>query len=167
MKPKKIVSVVLLAFVAVSLGWLFFPKGQSETTPAETRASGESSADPAPATNPPASTNRVIVYYFHTTYRCPACTKIENYTQEAVNTGFAEALREGRLEFHSIDVTDPSHAHFIQDYQLSAKSVIVSELRDGREARWKNLTRVWRLTRNKGEFMSYIRDEVNLYLQGQ
>jgi len=167
MNAKKIVSAVLLAFVVISLGWLFYPQGQNETTPAETSAPGEGAADSAPATNPPASTDRVIVYYFHTTYRCPACTKIENYTKEAVETGFAEALREGRLEFHSIDVTEPSHSHFIQDYQLSAKSVIVVEIKDGREARWKNLARVWRLTRNKDDFMSYIRDEVNLYLQGK
>ncbi|RZB33713.1 MAG: hypothetical protein SRB2_03824 [Desulfobacteraceae bacterium Eth-SRB2] len=40
---------------------------------------------------------RIIVYYFHGTYRCPSCTKIEKWSYEAIKHSFLKALKEGRL----------------------------------------------------------------------
>jgi len=53
----------------------------------------------------------------------------------------------------------------VDDYQLYAKSVIVADVRGGDEVRWKNLTRVWQLTRDKERFIKYIQDEVRDYLE--
>ncbi len=179
MKPKKILSVILLAFVAASAGWLIIQQGQSsigdqsapsstDNTTATDNATAQDSATAAdPEKKPTVKPDRVIVYYFHTTYRCPACTRIENYTREAVETGFAEELKNGRVEFHAINVEKQGNKHYVKDYKLHTKSVVVSDIRDGKEARWKNLKKVWRLLRNKETFFKYIRDEVNSYLQGK
>ena len=32
----------------------------------------------------PSEREKVIVYYFHGTYRCPSCTKIEKWSYEAI-----------------------------------------------------------------------------------
>ena len=61
----------------------------------------------------------------------------------------------------------PENRHFNGDYELFAKAVIVSEVRDGEEVRWKNLAKVWQLTGDKGLFMEYVRDEVRAYLEGE
>lgn len=176
MKTKKVIKMVLLIFVAVSAGWLIVQQGQGTPNEADSgpsplngataaaRESGQTGeAKPGPAVLP----NRVIVYYFHTTYRCPTCHKIENYTREAVETGFAQALKEGRLEFHAVNVEEKGNEHYIKDYQLHTKSVVVSDIKDGQEAQWKDLTKVWELTHDKEAFFKYIQDEVNLYLQGK
>ena len=37
-------------------------------------------------------------------------------------------------------------------------------MRDGEQARWKNLARVWELVRDKEAFGQYVQDEVREYL---
>ena len=167
MKTKTIIKVVLLGFVVTSLGWLFIQQSRDET--AEGTSTSVPDSRPAGDGNPSVSArpDRVIVYYFHTTYRCPTCHKIENYTKEAVETGFSQALRDGRLVFQVLNVEEAPNAHFVQDYQLHTKSVVVVDIKNGQQARWKNLTKVWELVGKKEDFLKYIRDEVNLYLQGK
>jgi hypothetical protein len=176
MKAKIIIKVILLGFVAVSMGWLIIHHGQAPTAGADpqvTPAGGASTSDLAAKSKnrdgakKAVLPNRVIVYYFHTTNRCPTCHKIENYTQEAVESGFAKELRDGRVELQVLNIDEPANAHFIQDYQLHTKSVVVVDIKDGKQARWNNLTKVWELVGDQPAFVKYVQDEVNLYLQGK
>lgn len=109
---------------------------------------------------------KLIVYYLHGTYRCHSCNKIERLTREAVEQGFANQIDKGRVEIKSLNVEEDENKHFVQDYKLYTKSVILSDLKDNRETRWKNLERVWTLLANDAKFMEYIQNEVNAYLEG-
>ncbi len=107
----------------------------------------------------------VIAYYFHTTYRCPSCKKIEEYSKEAIETGFEDELNEGKLKFFSIKVDESANKHYVKDYRLYTKSLIICKIRDGKQVEWKNLIKVWQLTRNKEEFFKYVQQEINAYLK--
>ena len=107
----------------------------------------------------------VIAYYFHTTYRCVSCKKIEAYSREAIETGFAEQLESGTLEFESINIDESDYKHFVKDYQLYTKSLVICDMKDGKQVTWKNLDKVWQLIRNKDEFVKYVQDEINAYLK--
>ena len=176
MKTKTIIKVLLLGFVVVSLSWAIIKQNQKETPRIESNtSSAEAPSNSLPASGTPAENNakisalpdRIIAYYFHTTYRCPTCLKIEAYTKEAIETGFAKGLRDGSLVFQVINIEEPANVHFVQDYQLYTKSVVLVEFKNGKQARWKNLSKVWELVGNKEVFSQYIRDEVTLYLQGK
>jgi hypothetical protein len=93
--------------------------------------------------------------------------KIESFSREAVETGFGNELKSGKVAWRLVNVDEPANRHFIDDYQLYAKAVIVSDVRDGEEVRWKNLAKVWQLTGDKGLFMKYIQDEVRVYLKDE
>jgi hypothetical protein len=73
-------------------------------------------------------------------------------------------MKEGKVVWRLVNLDEPANKHYIDDYQLYSKAVIVSEIRDGEEVRWKNLMKVWQLTGDKGAFEKYIRDEVRAYL---
>lgn len=103
------------------------------------------------------------VYYFHTTYRCRTCNKIEALTKEAVEENFAEELDSGTIAFSAVDIESPGNEHFVQDYKLVTKSVIISEVEDGRQTRWKNLDKVWGLVRNPEEFRKYVVAEIEVF----
>jgi hypothetical protein len=107
---------------------------------------------------------RVIAYYFHTTYRCSSCRKIEAYARTAIETGFAAEIAGGRLEWRVVNVETKGNEHFVKDYQLYTKSVVLSDQRSGREVRWKNLARVWELLGNEGAFVAYVQAETRAYL---
>ncbi len=128
----------------------------------------------APQTQPPKQgkstqvtqeTDKVIVYYFHGNYRCSSCMTIERYTRESVEATFAKELKNGQIEFRSINVDLPANNHYVQDYKLFTKSVIVSDVVQGKERRWKNLQKVWELLRNEADFKAYVKNETAAYLQ--
>ena len=111
------------------------------------------------------SPNRVVVHYFHGNVRCRSCVTIERFTREAVFDFYDSAIENGNLEWHAINIDEPANQHFINDYELFTRSVIVSEIQAGEEVQWKNLDRVWSLLSNEGEFKSYIRDEIGAWME--
>jgi thiol-disulfide isomerase/thioredoxin len=119
-----------------------------------------------PVTSFAQSGDKVIAYYFHTTFRCPSCHKIEQYTEEAIKSNFAKEIESGELEYKVINIEEKGNEHFVQDYKLYTKSVVLSLVKDGKEAEFKNLEQVWQLLRNKDKFHQYIKGETQGFLDG-
>lgn len=109
--------------------------------------------------------NHLSVYYFHGNFRCFTCYKIEQYAKEAIETNFKEDLASGKMVFKAINVEEKGKEHFIDDYQLYTKSLIISLVKDGKEIKYKNLTKVWEYIRNKQMFFDYVKNEVTSYLK--
>jgi hypothetical protein len=110
------------------------------------------------------SGDTIVVYYLHTTGRCSTCLKMEKYTDEALKTFFAKELHAGRIEWKVLDVQLPKNNQFIKDYNLYTKSVVVSEMKAGKEIRWKNLDQIWMKANSKYAYMTYIKQEIALFL---
>lgn len=81
-------------------------------------------------------------------------------------SGFPDALKTNRLAWLSVDVEKSENDHFIDDYQLKDKSVVVAEFKGGKRVRYKVLDETWSLLDEKGAFLKYIRSEVREYLLG-
>jgi hypothetical protein len=113
----------------------------------------------------PSEEVKIVAYYFHGTFRCPSCTKIENWSYEAMKNSFPAALEEGKLLWRSVNVEKPENKHFIKQYSLFTKSLIITEVKGGKQTRWKNLNKVWELLRNHEKFFSYVTEEVRSYLE--
>ncbi|MEA1922205.1 MAG: nitrophenyl compound nitroreductase subunit ArsF family protein [Pseudomonadota bacterium] len=107
---------------------------------------------------------KTIVYYFHGNMRCRTCNKIETYTKEAINAGFAGELTDGLLEIRIINTDKSENEHFIKDFQLTNRAVVLVRSRGGQPEKWKNLDRIWLLVRKKEAFQSYINDEIQLFM---
>ncbi len=163
MKTKTIISVVLLLFIFTSVAYLVVEevRSRSRSTPAE--ADLPVVAEPNQRLLEPAD-SKVVVYYFHGTARCPTCRKFESFSIEALHQAFAEAINDGRLEWRMVNVEESGNEHFVSDYQLYSKSIVVVKIQNGRQTAWKNLKRIWELVRDKRVFMRYIQDEVGGYM---
>jgi len=113
---------------------------------------------------PRPGTHKVIAYYFHTNTRCSTCIKIEQYSKEAIEKGFPEELKNGALEMRIVNYENPENRHFMQDYKLVSKSLILVNMVNGKQTEWTNLKVVWQLTGRKDAFLNYVRREVRDYL---
>ena len=111
------------------------------------------------------SSTKVRVYYFHGSFRCYTCTNMEKFSREAVDTNFKDALASGKLEFKVVNVEDRGNEHFVDDYKLYTKSLILSLVKDGKEVQSKNLDKIWELARNKQKFIEYVTGEVNAFMK--
>ncbi len=139
------------------------PPGEIQDMQTAESDSNESKTDSTKAETPPEISSKVIAYYFHSTRRCVSCKKIEAYSREAIETGFPEALESGELELLILNTDEPEYKHFLEDYQLYTKSLVLSKIEDGEETEWKNLDKVWRLIRDKNSFIEYVQTEVQTF----
>ncbi len=126
----------------------------------------EAAAGPAaePAAKPSEAT--VVAYYFHVTARCATCRAIESYSKEAIERGFAAEIKAGTVEWRPINVQLPENRHFIRDYKLFTRSLVLARMKDGKQLEWRNLEKVWDLAGRKDEFLRYVQTNVKEYLGG-
>jgi hypothetical protein len=136
-----------------------------ESKPLKERVTKQKEEAPSSQIAVPSHNAKVIAYYFHGTFRCSTCRTIEQYSHDAIQTYFTKELGNGKLEFRPVNVEEPGNKHFIQDYQLVTKSLVLSLISDGKETKSKNLADVWKLVRDKDKFFQYVKDEVEKFLK--
>lgn len=154
MTPKRIVTGLLLALVAVSI--VAFVARQAGLVSSETLPFLSSGDAPR---------HKIIAYYFHGNVRCPTCINIEQFTDETLKTYFAADLADGRLEWRVINREVPPNEHFVQDYGLYSQALIIIDSIPGQKAEFKNLEAMWDYAHDKPAFMEWVRGEVDQYLR--
>lgn len=76
-----------------------------------------------------------------------------------METRFVGAHIKDGVRFISVNVEEPENEHFVKDYQLTTRSVVLSLQNKGKEIRWKRLDEVWNLVKDKPTFMQFIHQE--------
>jgi thiol-disulfide isomerase/thioredoxin len=120
------------------------------------------SADSKPSVS---SEKQVVAYYFHGTFRCSSCLKIEQYSKEAIGKYFGNELKSGKLIFKVINVEEKGNEHYVTDYQLYTKSLVLSLVKDGKEIKSENLVKVWEHLGDRDKFYEYVKNNVDSYLK--
>jgi hypothetical protein len=132
-------------------------------TPAAAKSRTATSQTAASTQPTPKASGPMVVYYFHGSSRCQTCRTIEAYAEETVKATFAAELANGQLAWKPLNVDEAQNEHFVQDYQLFTRSLV---LVDGTNPkRFKNLDKVWQLVRDKPVFQKYVQDEVRAFQQ--
>lgn len=114
-----------------------------------------------------APSQKVVAYYFHVSVRCSTCHAIQEYSREALERFFPEQLKSGTLEWRPVNVQLPQNRHFIRDYQLYTRSLVLVKIKDGKQVEWRNLEKVWELVGRKNDFLKYVQGHVRTYLGGR
>lgn len=167
MSLKKIITGVLLLFVVTSIGFLVF-RELNKTNNNQTSRSEADKADIKEDKSALNNLNHIVkVYYFHTTFRCYTCTKMEEYIKEVINTYFVKEIESGTLEFNAVNVEKFENKHFVEDYKLHTKSLVIVNMKDGKQTEWGNLKEIWNLFYSKSKFMDYVKKEIQAYLGGK
>ncbi|MGB9715632.1 MAG: nitrophenyl compound nitroreductase subunit ArsF family protein [Thermodesulfovibrionales bacterium] len=192
MNIRKLIKILLFVFVALSFAVLiykgFSPKRENYSADTSATNNETSATDnksvlagemqsikeseskqrnivPSSKTEVKNTNAKVIAYYFHGTFRCNTCRTIEKYSKEAIERYFTQELNNNTLEFKPINVEEPENRHYIQDYQLFTRSLVLVRYKDNKQQGWKNLTEVWAYVRDKERFYQYVKDEVEKFLK--
>ena len=154
MEPKRLVRALLLAFIGFSLAIMALRIVKQDQRPYP--AATTTLTPTAPGT---IQQNPFIAYYFYGEPRCVSCKKIEAYTTEAINSGFADELADGKLIFKLVDTDLAENKHFIDEFKLNTKSVVLVEQNGGNITKWENLQEIWTLLGNKDSFIEYVQGQ--------
>lgn len=109
--------------------------------------------------------DRVVVMYFHRTQRCPTCRKMGGYSEKAVKSGFAQQIKEGKVEFHYIDFQDKKNAALTKGYKVSGPTLIVARVVDGKVQEYQSLSEIWSKVGDEKAFIEYVQKNVKKYLK--
>jgi hypothetical protein len=107
----------------------------------------------------------VVVYYFYGNFRCKNCYNMEQWTKELVETTFKDKVDAGKLSFKMFNTDEAQNQHYLNDYKLYTKSVVLSLVKDGKEVRYDNLAKVWDCLKSKEKFQNYVKGEIEKYLK--
>lgn len=162
---KKIVSAVLLAFVAVALVTAVMRNrgdgggatGQSQ--PSATPATSAPAGTAATTTAPPAAASRLVAFYFHGTKRCTSCNSIERLTREALKP----ETDAGKVDIRSVNVDEAPNAHYVEDFQLTMRTVVLAEEAGGKVVRWKRLDECWDRFADQPDYLAYIQRSLAVF----
>ena len=161
MNWKKILSGLLLVFVLITIG---FSLGKEVTLrrlqAREPGTSGEKPDANGVAVGP---TDQVIVYYFHGTVRCKTCNGIEKSAHEIVNSQFAEELKSGRVAWHTENFQE--REDLAKRYEVTSSTVVVVEIRGGKEVAFERLDMVWELTGDVEALKKYVALNITQHLK--
>lgn len=100
--------------------------------------------------------NKIVVYYFHTSYRCQTCNLFQKLTQEVLDTRFKGYDKDDKIIFKVINIEEKANEHFVTHYKLVTKSLVLSLKEDDNEIEWKNLDQIWVRIRDTEGFKNYI-----------
>ena len=155
-KRSLIISLALIASIAL-VGAMAHADEESDSTVLQKpdSLSKEQAAPPS---------DRIIVYYFYGNRRCATCRKLESYSEEALLTGFESELADSSLIWRAVNYDEEENEHYIKDYQLYTKALILSREGDVKEGEWKNLDKIWQLVRNKDKFIKYVQSETRTFM---
>ena len=141
----------------------------ADNQPAEAAVDAAAAPDSPAQAEPKAETDSVanvvyVITYFHGNRRCATCKKLEAYSHEAVETGFADDLAADKLRWRTVNYDEEANAHHVEHYGLYSQSLIVSRMIDGRERAWTNLNKIWELVGDKDKFVAYVQDEAKAFM---
>jgi hypothetical protein len=174
MRLRSVLRAVLLLFVGTSVAFLVVKeiRGRRHTRAPDSLST--LNAEPVTGDMPSATPGqaravrrKVTAYYFYGSVRCMTCRALEAYADEAIRAGFPDALKEGRLEWKPVNVDEPGNGHYVEDFSLTTRSVVLAEVVDGQRKRWRNLKQIWDLVSDKDAYLRYVREETIAFLEAR
>jgi len=170
---KRVLTVILLLFVAAGVGYLVVSEtrsgspavgSSSAATEPGPAIQGEWESETQPSTLNAQSAPAVSAYYFHGTSRCSTCLKMEQFAKEAIEAAFPDHPGGHRIRWQALDYDEPGNEHFVKQYALVASSLILVSNRASTSGPWRKLDRTWDLVGDEVAFKKYVADEVRLML---
>ncbi len=161
---RSLLTGLLLVLAGAAFGAIAV-KLSSRGAPSDSRGSATASESvSADQAGPQVLQDGVLVYLFHSNYRCPTCLSIEATTKEVLETKFADALRSGKVVVKELNYEQPQNKEYIQKYQIIAPTVVMVQIRNGKETRFENLMDVWQLVGEKEKFFQFIESNLQEFL---
>jgi len=118
-----------------------------------------------PALAPPSNGTSCVIdaIYFHNTYRCVTCLKIENEAKAIVEETYAAELAVGKLRWSAINMEE--ERAYISQYDLAMPSLVLIRKTGNEVVNWVTLNDTWSLIRSSTRFSTYIRDSLQEFME--
>ncbi len=161
---RRVTFFVLVAVFAATLGAC----GEKSADAASAVKAAESASKATAAKSektPDMQTDKVKVYYFHGTRRCPTCVGIQKSISEAIDDNFKKELEAGMLEFEEVNFEQDANKHYVEQFQIAFSTMIVAAQAGDETIEWENARKVWDYAHSPVELKNYVKSTTQKYLK--
>ena len=79
------------------------------------------------------SGSKVELIDFYGTHRCVTCEAIEENAKYTVDNFFKEEVKQGKLEFKTVNVDDESNYDMAEKFEATGTALFINVIKDGKE----------------------------------
>lgn len=108
--------------------------------------------------------NFVRAVYFHRVPGCATCQKMSKYIFETVKTQFPADVKDKKLVLRYMNFEDAKNAKVVKAFDIKSPTLVIIDVRDGKDTRVKKAARLWELSADKAKFQTYVAEELKAYL---
>lgn len=90
---------------------------------------------------------------------------MEDFCKGTVERNFKSFITAKKLEFKSINIERYGNEHFVDDFQLYTRSLVIALVKNGKQVRFKNLEYIWEFAEDQDKLLGYIMGEVDAFLK--
>jgi thiol-disulfide isomerase/thioredoxin len=112
-----------------------------------------------------AAPDSVVVYYFHGTRRCPTCLGIQKVIEETIEEKFAKELEADMLVFEELNFEEEKNKPYVEKYQLSFSTMIVTARAGEKVVKWDNAGKIWDYAHAHDDLKAYVEKNIRAYLK--
>ncbi|MCK5296576.1 MAG: hypothetical protein KAJ75_06775 [Alphaproteobacteria bacterium] len=112
-----------------------------------------------PAPHKVVSLDKSAVYYFHGNRRCFTCSVMEKYSRSVYEEHFKD-----KVDFKMVNIDQRENKHFISDYNMPFRTVVLVKVKDGKENGYKVLHETWQYIRKEQAFKNYLKKQIEGFL---
>jgi hypothetical protein len=58
----------------------------------------------------------------------------------------------------------PENRHFVENFQLRLSSLVIIRFKEGKQAEWRNLEKIWDHVGDLTDFVEYVQKNVKVFL---
>jgi hypothetical protein len=160
MKASTITILVLLAATSALAGC---NRGSARTHEVTAKAASASSVA-ATTAQAGTATDRVVVYYFHGNHRCRTCLGIQASIEKTIAERFGAETASAALSFQEVNIDAPENKHFIQEFNLSSSSMVLTANKGKAMLKWENCEKVWEHAHDQTALAEYTEKQIRAYL---
>jgi hypothetical protein len=111
------------------------------------------------------TSTKIEVIDFYGTHRCVTCEAIEANAKYTIETFFQEAVKEGKVEFKTINVDDAINYSIAEKFEATGTALFINVIKDGMEQHIDLTNFAFANGKNKEVFSSELKAKISEQLK--
>ncbi len=103
---------------------------------------------------------RVVIYYFHPTFRCAACLLAESLAHQVVQEKWNDAVDQGALQWRLVNFDVAENKLLTRLFEVDSSAVVVAAVRGDKPIRWEKISQVWQRVQQPDTYRELIHEQI-------
>ncbi len=108
---------------------------------------------------------KIEVIDFYGTHRCVTCEAIEANAKYTIENFFQEAVKEGKVEFKTVNVDDEKNYDMAERFEATGTALFINVIKDGKEQHIDLTNFAFAKGKNKEAFSTKLKEKISEQLK--